>query len=484
MKKNILLLGSYTLFWFVIDFILQLNVNRTYTLVDDHTIISTLNFTSENSWWSYFLEIIQDKERFRPLMGIHRLFYVMIFGAEIKFIAYYYLFLAGLTSFFLHKYCTLLGFNWQKSLLFTVLVLFGMQGVIWWVYDSSENIGMLFMSIALYTGYKAFEYNEKRLIPVFILFVVLMSLSKESFVFILPFFAILFRKKRWVSVLLLVLCVIEIGYIKLFIGTTFGYAGVDNSSYSPANLIKVIGQYLIRGYGIPLLILLAYLLYENKTNLRDFILKNRFYWVILLIGVAPFLLLYAKSGINVGRYLFPLLIPQLFVLFNLVEQMTNSSIKKALLLVILLLLGYHSVKFVQIQRDFVDENKRLKGFYSIIEAEISANEELLVLANPVEDFEKAGALMIYLHSSHSLNRKNAKMGIVDLKMYAAEEPVYGMFKKFYSRYLLEDNNTFGSYTKWLIINPNVLDAIERKGLLTKPHHIYTKDNYTLVDFTK
>lgn len=482
MKRNVLLFSAYVLFWFLIDYVFQISATRTFTLVDDHTIISTYDFISNLGSFDYLREILVDNERFRPMMGINRLFFVSIFKTDIKLVSYYFLLLGGITTFFLHKFADAIGWGVAKSSLFAVLVLFGMQSVVWWIFDSSENIAMMFMSIALYTGYRAFEKNEERLVLILVFWVsvLLMSFSKESFIFILPFFAVLFRKKKPVAIFLLVIFLLELLYIKFFIGTTFGYAGVDTSTYSFRNISKVIAQYLIRGYGVPLIGVIALLSYQNKGNLKGFWLENKFYLVMIVVGIMPFLLLYAKSGINVGRYLLPLLVPQFYVLFHLVVKLNNVKNRVGITVVTALFFGYHVVKFIQLQHDFVAENEAIQNFRNHINAQTTSQEDILVLANPVEDYEKAGALMIYLLSENALNRRKARLEIIDIEKHDKMQPVYEEFRHKNSQVM--NDQPMAKFKKWLVVNDNVLGELESKGLLQLPHTLISEGNYSIIVF--
>lgn len=473
---------SHILFWFLIDYIFQISTNRTFTFVDDHTVISTYDFISKFGVFDYLKEVIYDKERFRPMMGINRTFYVLLFGKNLQLISYYFLFLAGITGFFLHKFAYLVGFRFGKSLLFTALVLFGMQGVVWWIFDSSENIAMFFMSVALWAGYQAFINKKMQwlLIPIFGLVTLLMSFSKESFIFILPFFAILFRKNTTVVLYLLLVCFIELLYIKFFIGTTFGYAGVDTTTYSLQNMGKVVAQYMIRGYGIPLFLVMSFLSYQHKMQWKSFWLEQKFYLLIIVVGVIPFLFLYAKSGINVGRYLLPLLVPQVYVLLYLISLVSRAQIRLGIGLIMLFFFVYHGVKFTQLQHDFVTENKSVEHFRDKISLLTSPTDNILLLANPVEDFEKAGALMIYLNSENSLNRKNTKLEIIDLAEYNKTLPVYGEFK-FKNGQGLNTKSPM-TYPKWLVINDKVLNELTSKGQLQAPHTLISQGNYSIIVF--
>ncbi len=478
MKRNLLLLLGHIFFWFLIDFIFQISANRTFTLVDDHTIISTYDFVDTFGVFAFLKEVLVDNERFRPMMGINRLFFVLLFGKDIQLISYYFLILGGITSFFLHKFGNLISSG--IGILFAVLVTFGMQSVIWWVFDSSENIATMFLSIALFAGYQVFENSKPQLFlkAVFWLSVVLMSLSKESFIFILPFLAILFRKNKQATLFLLLLCFLELLFIKLYIGTTFGYAGVDTATYSLRNISKVIAQYLIRGYGIPLLTILGLLIYQNRGKLKTFWFNNRSYFGVIFVGILPFLLLYAKSGINVGRYLLPMLIPQFYVLFHLMNQVIGTKNRLAVISIVGLFFGYHVIKFAHLQQDFVLENKILRDFGAEINVQTVSDDAILVLANPAEDFERAGALMIYLQSENALDRKKAKLEIIDLE---SKDNMKGIYEEFrYKNKYLMNTDSLEAYSKWIIINEKVLNKVRLDGTLKPPYKLISKENYSII----
>lgn len=482
MKRNLLLLFGHILFWLLLDGVFQLSTNRAFTFVDDHTIISTYDLIAKHGIANYIIEVIENTLRFRPVMDFNRAFYVTLFGTNITYISYYFLLLAGISSFLYQQFIRSAGYNFRNSLLIVTLTLVGMQSVIWWKFDESENLGTFFMALAMYSGYQGLLNNNKKWlnIPVFLISVVCMSLSKESFIIILPFLAILFRKNLPVAILLIVLCFAELLYIKLFIGTTFGYAGVDTATYSLRNIAKVTAQYMVRGYGIPIILLIGYLSHQHRKNLKAFWFENRFYVAIIIIGIFPFLLLYAKSGINVGRYLLPLLIPQIYVIFHLLGLLSNVKARLSVVAIILLLFGYHVGKFIQLQQDFVTENKVVHNFRSEIESRTDSEDDILVLANPVEDFEKAGALMIYLKSKNALNRKNSKLQIIDLDEYEETHPAYTEFKQRNKQAINTHSTT--NYKKWLVINNKVLNKIKSDSLLNTSHKLTTEENYSIIVF--
>lgn len=484
MNKNFKPLLISFFFWFLLDFILQLNIHRSFTLIDDHTIIAALDYFDSQGTFNYFKEIINDSGRFRPLLGIHRIFYAKLFGTNIQLIGYYYLVLAGITTFTLYGYFKLLGLKIIEATVITLFIMFGMQGIIWWSFDSAEYNGMLFFSIVLFSGHKCFESRRLIWLPVFWISIILMSISKESFIFVLPFLMILFRKNKIAVGGIFLIFLIELIYLKFFLGTTYGTVGVDNSSYSFYNLLKVFVQYLIRGYGIPFLILSGYLIYDNRGNLNDFLFENKINILIYIVGVLPFLLIYSKSGLNVGRYLYPLLIPQFLVFYYFLKQVHSQRIKNLLFLITMVLFTYHSFKFFQIQKEYANENIRLTRFYSLIKNKTRESEKILLLANPTEDFEKAGALMSYFHSKLMLNRGNAKMDTVQISRVPIDSPINNSFMGFYKKYLKEIKEPEEDYKYWIVINDEVLKTIKTSNKLKKPFEIFSEDNYSILIFQK
>lgn len=477
MQKKIYLLLAYILLWFLIDFLLRVNANRVFTLVDDHTIITMYGHIRTGDAWKYVSDNIFHSSRFRPLMSVHQWVYTAGFGLNIKFIGCYHLVLGGLACFFLHLYFQTLRFSERLCYGFTVLVFVGMQGVIWWVYDSTENIGMLLMAIALYANQKAFNDKKPAFQFVFWVALVLMSLCKESFVLALLIFAVLNWQNKKVAYTILALFVVEIGCLLYLVGTTFdGYAGIDGSTFGINNIVKVIVQYLIRGYGFPLFFVVLYLLYVHKNHVWEFVNESKKYLFLFLFGICPSLVLYSKSGINVGRYLLPLLVPQVLILYGLYQKIEVENVKKIVVISVVLTFSYHVFKFCQIQYKFIQENQRLGIFYEQLKKNTTVDEKILLATDFTDAFENVYALNKYFKSPHFLNRPNAKVYSVASEQNKVFE---NMLNDYTPNSLIAEPEKATDYKKIITIGDSTKEKLSRTGFLKK--QIADSDNYRLFE---
>jgi hypothetical protein len=173
-------------------------------------------------------------------------------------------------------------------------------------------------------------------------------------------------------------------------------------------------------------------------------------------------------------------VPQFYVLFHLTAQLTSSKSRLGIVIITLLFFGYHTIKLTQLQRDFVVENKMVESFRNEINLQTNSADDMLLFANPVEDFEKAGALMIYLNSKNAMNRVNTKLEIIDLVGYSELLPVYEEFK--YKNSQTMNAEPLSKYKKWLVINDKVLSKIASNGFLKAPHTLIREGNYSIIVF--
>lgn len=479
MKAKLLFFAVSLAAFLVLNFLFEMYGERTFMLVDDHTIVTSYDEIQQNGYVSFLEDRLKDGERFRPMMGFHHALNIALYGNSITAWKYHYLLLAALAFTCFFYFFRSRNYTFQESLSMNILLFVGMQSVIWWVFDSTENIGVFYLSLALLSIETAIKRHKSYYMLFFWVFIAAASLSKESFIFILPFVAFLYRNKKAVALVLLLLFFSELSIVLTSVGSTFGgYAGVESSSLNLQNCIKIIGQYLIRGYGLPLLLLAGWLFFVNKKMFKQFLFKNGELVVYLLLGVGPFFVLYLKSGLNVGRYLVPLLLPQIIVLVELFRQIKEPLAKKGILVITLLLLGYHVVKLYQIQRDFFTENTQLATFYEAISTQTDENTPITIYADPFLDYEKSGALMIYLRSKNSLNRQKAVLKSLPIENTEAMQKQKAFFDDYYERFGTKDTTekasafaiTLNTETQKIIIkmkNARIIEVQNGYSLLKK-----------------
>lgn len=186
-KEHLKILGASISFWIILDLLLGIYQTRTFTFVDDHTLVSYFDELQQKGFWKLFNEILFQNDRFRPLLNIHKIIFLSIFSLNIHLWEIYFLILGGITSTIFIIYFQKINFSLAESVFTSILLLFGMHGVIWWVFDSSENIGMLFLGISLLALEKS-KISPNNILNNSLLYtsILLMSFCKESFVFVLP----------------------------------------------------------------------------------------------------------------------------------------------------------------------------------------------------------------------------------------------------------------------------------------------------------
>ena len=455
--NNIIYLILFILIWFGSNLLFGLDKYRTLTFIDDHTLIPYF----DNLYYLPFVEQIKtvflQVDRFRPLMNIHKILFLRALGLNINYIQIYFLVLAVITSFNFYKIFNANKIDKIRSFALSILLLMGMQGVIWWVYDSSENIGMFFLSFTLLI----YEYtikNKKNNIFFQILYafcLILVSFSKESFIFFIPFLIYWTWEYPFIRYFSILLLLAELTFIKLFVHSTNGYAGVDNQTFSLWNLAKVFVQYSIRGYGIPLYLTIALLFWQKKLTFFQFFDKYQREIIGLILGVCPFILIYTKSGINVGRYLLPLLFCQLLFGYKLYQQLNKKVI---VLYVVLAIFGYHLVKFYQIQSAFVLDNIKTESYLTAIKSKLPHEAKIVLIADPKVDGEKSEALIKYLKSQNACYKKNVTIQLFDIAENKAINESYMQYYANYYTISYLNNPAKGTY--YLFLNKNTRTLFE------------------------
>ena len=231
--------------------------------------------------------------------------------------------------------------------------LVGAQAVIWYTNACWDNIGMFFLSLSLmFMAFSIYSEKGRRIYEwLFIIFAILMSLSKENFILMIP--ALLFWniwlykeknnvqwfdsiKKNIVSTAILPLVMFaELFIIVKWIGTAgYGHGG-GLDGFKPLSYLIIakdmtlsissIGFGLILLLGISLIILNTTdesLYLKVKTFLKEFYCP-----IILFLLIAfPQFVIYARSGIF-GRYIVPLIVAYSIFLIYLIHYLQANSQK-------------------------------------------------------------------------------------------------------------------------------------------------------------
>jgi hypothetical protein len=389
-------------FWLVTPFILlfadlllQLSNQRCFRLIDDYTILKTLELLKTDGLISYLYSCFHEGSRFRPMYGLHQLIYTQIFGANIQLISYYYLLLSIITSIVMYQVYLYYCQNHLKALCLNLMLFIGLQVAVWYDFDAVENIGMFFLSLALFTHIIYLKSSKIVYKILFFLLAICMSLSKEPFILFLPFLIVFLKNTLFEKLTIGLLFVTLLCWVVFQVGTTNGYAGVTQESFSWVNIAKIVVQYGIRAYGFSFLLLFVLLYISYKKQLLSILWQNNIipYYVL---GVAVFLGLYLKSGLNTGRYLYPLLFVQLLLLSFMFDLLKNRAFKNIFLAFTAVLISYNFYKFVYTQVSLKKELSSLKNFYNTVK-KLPDTASLTMVSHPVNDLEKIVALQEYFN---------------------------------------------------------------------------------------
>jgi len=355
-EKNIhpVIFLFFFVFWFSI-FIGSGSVFSGYQLINDHQIIAMYNDLTQNNIIEVIKkwEIMDFKTRFKPLLFFHWAIEASIFGTNFTLWIVFNGLMAVFTSFCLFLHLKKIGFPLLESILFPLMSLVGAQAVIWYTNACWDNIGMFFLSLSLmFMAFSIYSEKGRRIYEwLFIIFAILMSLSKENFILMIP--ALLFWniwlykeknnvqwfdsiKKNIVSTAILPLVMFaELFIIVKWIGTGgYGHGG-GLDGFKPLSYLIIakdmtlsissIGFGLILLLGISLIILNTTdesLYLKVKTFLKEFYCP-----IILFLLIAfPQFVIYARSGIF-GRYIVPLIVAYSIFLIYLIHYLQANSQK-------------------------------------------------------------------------------------------------------------------------------------------------------------
>ncbi|TAL67206.1 MAG: hypothetical protein EPN88_07620, partial [Bacteroidetes bacterium] len=241
-------------------------ITSGFHFVDDHEVIKikadlkSSTFLSVTKSW--VLQDFKSNGRFRPLYYINRVLETKLLGSDfthwslsngvlccLAFISFY----AGARN---------LKFSIGESIVFLIVTFIGPQSSIWWRLGPSESLGMVLLGLSFYFMSKSREKRNYLLNSLlFIIFLILSSLTKESFLIIIPamvFFKIWNEKnciwaslkesirKNFLLILPLLVVFSELIFIKYYVGTE--YSGLDSNFLNSLTSIMNSGLHFIKTY--------------------------------------------------------------------------------------------------------------------------------------------------------------------------------------------------------------------------------------------
>ena len=416
--------------WFLI-FITSGSLFSGYHFTDDHEIAHiNYNLTVEKlgvfkvSSQSIHNDLLSG--RFRPFYYIHRILQTRLLGINFAWWSLYTGMLGVFTTFFLFMFGRLINFSIIEALLFSFLITLGPQSAVWWQLGPNETIGTFLLAGALVFAALSERANKFKILYEFLcgFLVLIMSLSKESFILVIPAIALI---KVWLShhlktlswheslkknsVFISILCcffLAELLLVKFYIGLTpeIGYAGVDG--FNIPSIIKATQNLSQAGYwwiilasfiGIRLTIKPPY-----SQSLPQILNVLSFPITLLFLVAVPQILLYAKSGI-VQRYILPGILGYAFLIITLYNYL-NKNYKfaaKLILLLIMITLSFNFSLAWDAAHTFALEGKSTVALLRTIEAKTQVNDPILIVSNPHLSYEWSFSIKKYLNYVSSRN---------------------------------------------------------------------------------
>ncbi len=426
-KKNLFAFVLFVLFWFAVV-LFSGTLTSGYHFTDDHGIISIDKSISETGFLNTCKSVVVEdfSIRLRSVYYLHRVVETKLFGTHFMLWSAYTCFLAVLTSFFLYLFLQRQGYSFLNALLFSLLTLIGNQSAIWWRTAPAETIGIFFLSVALFFLANSIFREKKYQFAFSFFFLLLATLSKESFIFFVPAYILLllwlqqqkqptktiFELVKSNIILLLSLCIVvlvELYIIVFLVGTNkIGYAGTDEH-FSLFKLMKFIYYQLPENYLYFFLALFGgFLILQSVKNITfKSVLDVKkigpyvFNILILLAIIAPQYIVYTKSGLN-ERYLIPFVLGfTIFIsfIFHQVEQNKNITLftKRAFALVIFfVILFYFKKETFPNAKGFALQGRMTQKFLSTIIDHTKENDSILVVMNPYANYEWSYSIEAYL----------------------------------------------------------------------------------------
>lgn len=443
MNKNLLALIILIVFWSSLV-IFSGTLTSGFHFQDDHEIITINKSIDEKGFLVTLKSVIKEdlKIRFRSFYYLHRTTLVCLFGTNYLLWSLHNFLLAILTSFFLFLFKYKQGYRFINALLFPLLVLVGAQSTIWWRLGPAETIGIFMLSVSLLLLVNSVYRTKKYQLIISVVFMILASLSKESFLIIIPGYILIFLYLKWhiqtdknifqllrnslrMIIFLVIIVLVAASVILFVIGTNkTGYAGIDRSAGVGAYL-TFINSHLKENEYTYLIIAGLFFLVQNikswRINLEVFNQKLMPYVIntlIMLAIIIPQVLLYYKSGLW-DRYLLLLNFGlSLYVVFILEEVSRSASISKftriCFILFIVLVIGwYFKSEAYPKARIFAEDGKVTGRFLTSVIENTNADDTILIVLDAPRNYEHVFSINTYL--TIGANRQNLRFYNIEMQ---------------------------------------------------------------------
>lgn len=394
--------------------VISKTLNSGFHFVDDHEVInikseltsSTLIDVTEK----WVKEDIKNNIRFRPLYIINRVFETWLLGSDFFLWSLLNGVLCCLAMISFYSGMRNLKFGVGESIAFLIITFIGPQTAVWWRLGPGESMAMVFLGLAFYfmsisPGSRTYHLNSL----FFVFFLILTSLTKESFLIIVPAMIILkiwidytyFRSglknavyKNLLLLLPLTVVCIELYFIKYYVG--IGYSGLDTKFTDNVSSILLTSLVFAKSYlrlleVVIILLIISWFVFKMKIGSIFFPV------VFFLLIVIPNIILYARSGL-VERYLLPASFGLGFLVISIVKSFDDNPgwFKKLSLTLIIFSFLPFMITVYSDAIQFSKEGYSTKKLLTAISTNYVVGTQVMVIVDPVELYEKSVSLKTYL----------------------------------------------------------------------------------------
>jgi|WetSurMetagenome_2_1015567.scaffolds.fasta_scaffold00504_10 hypothetical protein len=389
-------------------------LNSGYHFVDDHEVIKIKDDLTTSSVIDVSVKWIRQdigtNMRFRPLYYAHRVLETKFFGSDFLLWSIYNLFLFCIASLTFYSALRRMKFGIPETLVFLVVVYIGHQSGVWWRLGPGEGLGMVFTGIAFYfiskTGHTRYNLLNNIL---FCISLILASLTKESFIIIIPAmvifkfyydYKILNDSQRLaicnnqILIIPIIICISEIYFIKKFVGTS--YAGIDS------NLVVIISGVLmtilkfIRTY-LALLITFSVIIAINWFHNRALPKLNMPSFIFACLIIVPNAILYFRTGLT-ERYLLPSSLGLAYIVLSFIKELDDNPqwLRKTVALVFIISFIPSFINVLRDAKDFSTDGRDTRNLFEEISEYYIPENQVLLIVDPVDSYEISVSLKIYL----------------------------------------------------------------------------------------
>jgi len=492
-NKSVVALFIFAIFW--IAFVTFTGtLNSGYHLTDDHELLTLATSIKSQG----FVKTLTDRLssdftiRLRPFYFINRIVMSYFLGINIFSWSIYCLILGIFSSYFLFLFLYVQGYKFYQSVLFPFLVLVGSQAAVFWKLGPAETIGIFMLSVSLYFLAYSICKSRKIYLILSVLFMLLASLSKESFALFIPAYmlillAIYFKVRGITNIkklvtdnlilifILSIILLVELYLITFKIGTNkIGYAGVDDSM-SFVQKFGFIYRYLRYDTYNSLILFGLFLLVQNirKINIKFLLESKNFEYILHILIFAsialPQLLLYAKSGIF-ERYLLPLNLGLSYALIftlhkiSLTDLCTTFTKRVFVFAICFQIIMSLKNEMILSANNFTTESKASNQFLNTLVTNYAAKPNLTIVLSCAENYEFGWSIWEYLKIYADIKNVNfykVKTDSIDPFLISLEESFYTDMNRYFVDTLDNRNATIAVFP--FTNNKAVVNQLYRKS---------------------